>query len=455
MHTQDLCSALKCEPVHSKLQSLRKEGIFNAVHLSQLYPVEPSSVSSTDFDPSLLIVLLRTICNLSPPSSGWDVPPLSSDTSCESDIVCLKYCVNAVSAYAKEASVSDAVFCKYKDQIQNTLVRLGGAKYEDVIHEIEKHEMGPLDEEHFKERLKQWKDDDERIKDKLNEWECLRKTSGDAVLLNEMMTTQPTSELPEEVSNTHGHSKEVDIIFQAIADDNSLFAGVLVSGISGIGKSTVAIQAGHQLKDKCQSVVKFCSLRGVHQLEMEGEWREILNVCEPGHQQANENPRHVLLSWCRRLEYTIVLILDNAEDSMEDETRESFNDMLRDLRMCSRTKIKFLITSRRSDNVLVSDLRLKHVELDPLGGKESIEVLKGGAKISSDNLPKVEAQLCKVAELCENIPLALRLAGPLLSSESEYGFEELIQALENNPTETLGHGLQKGTTRLVNTTRKH
>ncbi|XP_068685449.1 uncharacterized protein [Montipora foliosa] len=450
IRTQDLCSALKREPVHSKLQSLRKEGILNAVQWRQLYPVEPSSVSSTNFDPSLLIVLLRTICNLSPPSSGWNVPPHSSDTSYESDIVRLKYCVNAVSAHAKEASVNDdAVFCKYKDQIQNTLVRLGGAKYEDVIHEIEKHEMGPLNEEHFKERLKQWKDDDERIKDKLNEWECQKTTSGDAVVLNEMMTTQPTSELPEEVSNIHGHSEEVDVIFQAIADDNSPFAGVLVSGISGIGKSTVAIQAGHKLKKKCQSVVKFCSLRDVHQLEMEGtckmqgEWREILNVCEPGHQRANENPRHVLLSWCRHLEYNIVLILDNVEDSIEDETRESFNDMLRDLRMCSRPKIKFLITSRRSDNVLVSDLRLKHVDLEPLGEKESIEVLKGGAKISSDNLPKIEAQLRKVAELCENIPLALRLAGPLLSSESEYDFEELIQGLENSPTETLGHGLQR------------
>ncbi|XP_068731774.1 uncharacterized protein [Montipora capricornis] len=449
IHTQDLCSSLKHEPVHSKLQSLRSEGILNAVQWRQLYPVEPSSVSSTNFAPSLLIVLLRTICNLSPPSSGWDVPPHSSDTSYESDIVRLKYCVNAVSAYAKEASVSDTVFCKYKDQIQNTLVRLGGAKYEDVIDEIEKHEMGPLDEEHFKERLKQWKDDDERIKDKLNEWECQRKTSEDAVVLNEMMTTQPTSELPEEVSNIHGHSKEVDVIFQAIAGDNSSFAGVLVSGISGIGKSTVAIQAGHQLKNKCQSIVKFCSLRDVHQLEMEGtckmegEWREILNVCEPGHQQANENPRHVLLSWCRRLKYNVVLILDNAEDSMEDGTIESFNNMLRDLRMCSCSKIKFLITSRRFDSVSFSNLSIKYVELDPLDGKESIEVLKGGANISSDNLCGVEAQLSKVAELCENIPLALRLAGPLLSSESEYDFEELIQALENSPTETLGHGLQR------------
>ena len=181
IHPQDLCCALQHEPVHSKLQSLRKEGILNQEQWSKLYPVEFSSVSSTGFDNSLLIVLLRTICNLSPPSTtGWDLLPHSSDTSCESDIVRLKYFVDAVLAHAEEVSVSDAFFCKYKDQIQKTLVRLGGAKYEDAICEIEKQEMDPLDEEHFKELLKQWKEGDNRITDKLIEWECKMKTSRDA-----------------------------------------------------------------------------------------------------------------------------------------------------------------------------------------------------------------------------------------------------------------------------------
>ncbi|XP_068691763.1 E3 ubiquitin-protein ligase DZIP3-like [Montipora foliosa] len=177
MPPQDLCDTLNHEPVHSTLRSLRKEGILNPVQWSQLYPVKASSVSSTGFDPSLLILLLRTICNLSPPATGWDIPPNSLDTSCESDIVRLKYFMNAISTHAEEASVSEAVFYEYKDQIQNTLVRLGGAEYQDAIHEIEKQEMDPLDEEHFKELLKQWKDGDDRIKDKLNEWECITKTS--------------------------------------------------------------------------------------------------------------------------------------------------------------------------------------------------------------------------------------------------------------------------------------
>ena len=180
IHPQDLCSALQCEPVHSKLLSLRKEGILSQEQWSKLYPVECSSVSSTGFDNSLLIVLLRTICNLSPPSTGWDLLPHSSDTSCESQIVRLKYCVSEVSAHAEEASVSDGEFCKYRKQIEKTLVGLGGAEFKDAIRKEEKEEMDPFDEGHFKELLKQWKDSDNRIKDKLNELECVKKTSRDA-----------------------------------------------------------------------------------------------------------------------------------------------------------------------------------------------------------------------------------------------------------------------------------
>ncbi|XP_068725716.1 NLR family CARD domain-containing protein 3-like isoform X2 [Montipora capricornis] len=206
---QDLCGALKREPVHSKLRSLKKEGILNPVQWSKLYPVESSSVSSTGFDNSLLIVLLRTICNLSPPSTGWDLLPHSLDTSCESDIVRLKYFVDAVLARAEEASVSDAFFCKYKDQIQKTLVRLGGAKYEDAICEIEKQEMDPLDEEHFQELLKQWKEGDNRITDKLNEWECKMKTSRDADCVQpEASCADVVSAAAATGSSTHTHHEQ-------------------------------------------------------------------------------------------------------------------------------------------------------------------------------------------------------------------------------------------------------
>ena len=65
--------------------------------------------------------------------------------------------------------------------------------------------------------------------------------------------------------------------------------------------------------------------------------------------------------------------------------------------------------------------------------EESIEVLKDAA-----NLTTSDVRLREISQLCENIPLALRLAGPLLAVDSEYTFEELKKKLEKNPTSTLG-----------------
>ena len=114
------------------------------------------------------MVLLRSICDLSPPPAGWDAPPLGEDTSCESDIVRLKYFFNAVSGHAGEGSVNDALFSIYWQQIRDTLVRLGGADYEDAINEMKNQDMDFLDEEHFIELLKQWRKVEDNIKDKLN-----------------------------------------------------------------------------------------------------------------------------------------------------------------------------------------------------------------------------------------------------------------------------------------------
>ena len=173
---KNLESVLKRHPAHSKLQSLRKEGILDTMQWRKLYPAVPS-LSSTGFDPALLMILLRTICNLSPPPAGWDAPPLSADTSCESDIARVKYFMNAVSNHAAETSVSDEMFTYYWQQIRDTLVRLGGAGYEVVIDEMENQEMDPLDEEHFIELLKQWKSAEDGIKEKLNEVERVLQCS--------------------------------------------------------------------------------------------------------------------------------------------------------------------------------------------------------------------------------------------------------------------------------------
>ena len=86
--------------------------------------------------------------------------------------------MNAVSKHAGEGFINDVVFSNYWQQIRDTLLRLGGAHYGDAIDEIRDQEMDPLEEEHFRELLKQWKKVEDDIKDKLNELESEFNESG-------------------------------------------------------------------------------------------------------------------------------------------------------------------------------------------------------------------------------------------------------------------------------------
>ena len=115
------------------LQSLRSSRIVNAIQWGKLFPVVPSSVASTDFDITLLMILLRNICGLAPPATGWNALPAATDFSREADIARVKYFRNTVYAHAEHASVDDATFDTHWKEIRDTLVRLGGVTYEVII----------------------------------------------------------------------------------------------------------------------------------------------------------------------------------------------------------------------------------------------------------------------------------------------------------------------------------
>ena len=176
---QNLRKHLKEYQVHDRLQSLRKQRILTPKQWSQLYPDRASSVLSKHFEPTLLMVLLRTVCELTPPRGGWDAPPHAADTSREADIARVRYFINTVLDHIDQARVSDLVFVKYCDKIREMLVRLGGTRYGDAMDKIMHQKMDPITEEHFKELLKQWKKNEDCIKDKMNELESVMETSGD------------------------------------------------------------------------------------------------------------------------------------------------------------------------------------------------------------------------------------------------------------------------------------
>ena len=73
---------------------------------------------SADFDVTLLVRLLRTICNLTPPSTGWDALPPSADHSLTADIARIKYYRNSVYGNVNQGmTITDDEFSTLRQEI--------------------------------------------------------------------------------------------------------------------------------------------------------------------------------------------------------------------------------------------------------------------------------------------------------------------------------------------------
>ena len=167
--TGDLNAVLSSPPVHAVLHSLRKKRILSPLQWGKLYPAIKSAVSSKNFDITLLMVLLRNICGLVRPATGWDTLPPATDTTLEADIVRIKCYRNTVYGHASEAFIDDPTFNQYWQDIQDALVRLGGAGYQSAIHDLKEKNMDPDFEVHYKELLKQCIEDEVSIKETMDE----------------------------------------------------------------------------------------------------------------------------------------------------------------------------------------------------------------------------------------------------------------------------------------------
>ena len=165
----NLYVVLKRPKEHADLHSLQKRRILNTTQWDKLYPAIKSSVSSKDFDITLLMVLLRNICGLVPPTTGWDVLPAATDATPQADIARVKFYRNTVYGHAKQASVDDTTFESYWTDVRDTLVRLGGTSYGAAIDDLKDDCMDPEIEKHYQELLKQWEKDEEDIMKKFDD----------------------------------------------------------------------------------------------------------------------------------------------------------------------------------------------------------------------------------------------------------------------------------------------
>ena len=164
----NLHGVLSSPSVLATLQSLRKNRILNQMQWGKLFPAVASAVSSANFDVTLLMVLLRNICGLSPPGStgSWDKLPPDSDNSTEANIVRIKYYRNDVYGHATKASVDNATFNALWQKISIAILALASA-YGTVISQLKTECIDPAAKAQYEKLLSDWKKDDDILKEKL------------------------------------------------------------------------------------------------------------------------------------------------------------------------------------------------------------------------------------------------------------------------------------------------
>ena len=171
----NLPAVLSNPGMKTQLQTLRRNKVLTHPEWNCLYnPSGPGTYGkSTDFDISLLCKLLRAICSLTPPATGWDILPNSIDHSLEADLVRIKFYRNKIYGHNHSMEISNADFEKLWMEISEALLRIASrissAKRDEWKKSIEKFFHEPLtpDAKKCVDELRLWYLMDIETKDKL------------------------------------------------------------------------------------------------------------------------------------------------------------------------------------------------------------------------------------------------------------------------------------------------
>ena len=136
-----------------------------------LFPSPGVFGKSADFDITLLFRLLRTICSLTPPATGWDALPTSTDHSLAADLVRIKYYRNSVYGHVSQnMEITDDEFPQLWQAISEAQLRIAGqisptkkTAWHKAIDNVLKDPLTADDERNVQELLR-WYNNDVEVK---------------------------------------------------------------------------------------------------------------------------------------------------------------------------------------------------------------------------------------------------------------------------------------------------
>ncbi|XP_068752483.1 uncharacterized protein [Montipora capricornis] len=404
IHPETLEDVLK-----KNLPKIRKRVIFDD-QWEKLFPSTGDPPNIKKFDITLLHLLIREFSNLPPRSgTGWHTLPAQSDASIEANIARIKYFRNELS-HSPSTAITESEFEDKWNQISSALegilVYIQRTKIQRLKNDPIDHDTYRIVEEHTKK------------------WRRLQQQE------QQQQNDEPSSCLPDEVPGVFGRAEEIEGVKQYIQSGTD--AVVLITGGPGFGKTTVARETAHKLKENGHTVL-FCSL--LKKTTFLEAATEMIHSCGTIVGQLPENPEYWLKNWSKQIQSQVLFVLDNADSLLESEAdRHLFLETLSAVRMLSKQNVAFVITSRK--RVQLKSLSWKEVNLSPLPLDEAKKLLTSRVNRTGTQMEE-SSEVETIVELCGRVPLALSIVGSLLSDYTE---EKIIKHLKKEPMTILEDG---------------
>ena len=409
-----------------KLEKGKKRGLIRDFQWEKLFPSAGSPNSET-FDMTLLHFLIREIYpDPTYAGSKWNTMPKESDQSALDNLIRIRCFRNKIS-HSHSTGIPNDAFEDMWNNISMALVALGFGQTE--IDRLKNEPIDHCTNERVKEANELWKLTQEingRLANLEKDVQQLKERDSNNQVSEPRTESEPAnSYLPDEVADVFGRDKQIKEVIEVIRQE----AAAVITGGPGFGKTTVAIKAAYKLVQEHGRRVLFCDLTS----KETSRNVETLMLLACSNHTSPDNPQHWLFNWSKELKSSVTFVLDNADDVV-DRDCEEFLKFLSGIRTFSRQKVTFIITCRREFGESIRNIRI--VRLGHLPSEEAKQVL-WSRMTNPDSFKECLSKEEQLIKLCGYVPLALCIAGSLLS-KGVYTEDELVMQLETaEPTAVL------------------
>ncbi|MFJ7629775.1 BTAD domain-containing putative transcriptional regulator [Streptomyces sp. NPDC097595] len=227
---------------------------------------------------------------------------------------------------------------------------------------------------------------------------------------------RPVNELPGAVGRIDGRARELDLLTAPAPSDTVSLT--TVDGTAGVGKTTLALHAAHQLRADFPDGCLYADLRAHSEdqqsLTPQRVLRRLLRSLGEPNTETLSDLDELTAAWrTATSSLRLLLVLDDVANARQAAPL-----------LPAGPGCRVLITSRRRLVELDADIR---ITLEPLEVGGSVSLLRH--LVGEERADKEPEAMGELARLCDGLPLALRIIGARLQTRPTWTPAFLVQRL--------------------------